>query len=316
MKGAIGDGVLPLRSSDHDVTPSRRHMTRRPIALAYISLTKPRVVGLVLFTAVATAFAAAGGVPPWSTLMLLLLTGFLASGGAAALNQYFDRDLDSRMRRTSGRPLVTGQIGRPEVVLVAGTGMIATGILLAAAFNPMLAAFLLSGAVVYVGVYTLWLKRQSPLNIVIGGLAGSSAVLGGWVAVAPSLGTTPVLLALLVFFWTPAHFWSLAIVRSTDYRHSGVPMLPVVVRSRMTNRWILVHVLWTVGLSLWLQPVASFGVLYISVALGAGIVFLWMGIRLLRRPGLAVAWPLFKFSGVYLGLLFLAVLIDSVLETV
>ncbi len=313
MKPAVSNAVLPLRSSSLDVASSQRRATRLSIVLAYLSLTKPRVVGLVLFTAVATSFAAAEGVPPWSALVLLLTSGFLASGGAAALNQYLERDIDGGMRRTSKRPLVTGQISHPEAVLIAGTGMIATGIVLAAAFNTMLAAFQLSGAFVYVGVYTLWLKRRSVLNIVIGGLAGSFAVLGGWVAVTPSLDITPVLLALLVFLWTPAHFWSLAVVRSADYRQSGVPMLPVVVRPKIANRWILVHVLWTVGLSMWLQPIGSFGVLYLSIALGAGVVFLWMGVRLLRRPGPAVAWSLFKFSGAYLGLLFLAVLIDSVL---
>lgn len=285
-----------------------------PMLLAYVSLTKPRVVGLVLFTSVATAFAAAGGAPPLSALALLLVTGFLASGGAATLNHYFDRDIDGTMRRTNRRPLVTGQIRHPEIVLVVGSGMIAAGLAIAAVFNLMLALSLLGGAFTYVAVYTLWLKRRTSLNIVFGGASGSFAVIGGWVLVEPQLGVVPLTLAMLVFMWTPAHFWSLAIVRAADYNLTKIPMLPAIVGPKSAARWVMAYVAGTVGLSLWLQFVAPFGALYFVVAVTSGLVFMGMGARLLRQPTPAAAWSLFKYSGMYLGLLFVAVMMDSVLR--
>lgn len=267
----------------------------------------------MLFTAVAAVFAADRGAPSWSALVLLLVSGFLVAGGAAALNHYFDRDIDSAMSRTRLRPLVTGQIRPPEIVLGAGSAMIGAGVLVAAAFNPIMAALLSTGAFIYVVVYTLWLKRRNPLNIVVGGLAGSCAVLSGWALVDPGLGVLPLLLAAVVFLWTPAHFWSLALVRVDDYRRAGVPMLPAVVGAQQAARLVAVHVAGTVALSLGLQRVASLGPLYLALATGGGLVFLWMGARLIRHPAPAAAWPLFKFSGVYLGLLFFAVLLDRVL---
>ncbi len=285
-----------------------------PPVSAYLSLTKPRVVGLVLFTSVATAFAAEGGVPPWPALALLLLTGFLVSGGAATLNHYFDRDIDGTMSRTNRRPLVTGQIRHPEYVFAAGSGMIVVGFLTAAIFNLMLAFSLLGGAFTYVAVYTLWLKRRSSLNIVLGGASGSCAVIGGWVLVEPRLGIVPLTLALVVFLWTPAHFWSLAIARAADYHQTSIPMLPAIVGPKSAARWVMAYVVCTVGLSLWLQPVSDFGTVYLVVAAASGLVFVWLGVRLLRQPTPGAAWSLFKFSGVYLGLLFVAVMIDSLLR--
>jgi protoheme IX farnesyltransferase len=305
---------LPLYAAAEQVVPRQSQVAPwLTLALAYLSLTKPRVVGLVLFTAVASAFAAAEGVPPWPSLTLLLVTGFLVSGGAATLNHYFDRDIDGAMRRTRRRPLVTGQIRRPALVLVIGSGMMAVGLLLAAAFSLMLAVSLLAGAFTYVGIYTLWLKRRTRLNIVLGGASGSFAVIGGWALIDPRLGLAPLMLALVVFLWTPAHFWSLAMARSADYSQTKIPMLPAVVGSKTAANWVVIHVACTVALSLWLQPVAAFGVVYSTVAVASGLVFVWMGVQLLRQPGPAQAWALFKYSGVYLGLLFLSVLVDSVL---
>lgn len=278
----------------------------------YLALVKPRVTGLVLFTAVAAAFAAARGVPPASEMLLLVATGALACGGAAALNHYFDRDIDREMGRTRGRPLAQGRIGHPRQVLVLGCAMVLGSVLWAAATRPLLAVTLLAGAFVYVVIYTLWLKRRSPLNIVIGGLAGSCAVIGGWVAIEPRLTAAPLLLAAIVFFWTPAHFWSLALARAAEYRAARVPMLPVVVGPRVTAQWVMVHIVWTVALSLWLQQVALLGGAYLGVALAGGGPFLWLGWRLLRDCRETTAWLLFKFSGPYLGLLFSAVLVDSV----
>lgn len=284
-----------------------------PIVLAYLSLTKPRVVGLVLFTAMVAVVVAADGAPSAGTLGLVLFTGFLTSGGAAVLNHYLDRDIDHGMGRTRRRPLVTGQIGNPRRVAKVAVAMIATGLAIAALFSPMLTLFLFAGAFTYVIVYTAWLKRRTPLNIVIGGFSGSCAVLGGWAAVDPGLGLVPALLGLLVLLWTPAHFWSLAIARSADYDRAGVPMLPVVVGPKAASRWVMVHLLGTVGLSLAVYPTGDFGWVYLGVALASGIMFFKMGLQLLARPGAEAAWPLFKFSGLYLGALFLAMLADPII---
>ncbi len=307
-------GTMSLYEASPPAKPHQGSETQwMPIVLAYLSLTKPRVVGLVLFTATVAVVVAADGAPSAGTLGLVLLTGFLTSGGAAVLNHYMDRDIDHGMSRTSRRPLVTGQIGNPGLVALVAIAMMGTGLAVAALVNPMLALFLFAGAFTYVVVYTAWLKRRTPLNIVVGGFSGSFAVLGGWAAVDPGLGPMPVVLGLLVLLWTPAHFWSLAIARSADYDRTGVPMLPVVVGSKAAALWVMVHLLSTVGLSLALYPLGDLGLVYLSAALASGLVFFKMGMRLLIKPGPEAAWPLFKFSGMYLGILFLVLLADTVL---
>jgi protoheme IX farnesyltransferase len=221
-------------------------MGRAGLAAAYAGLVKPRIVGLVLFTAVGACVVAAAGSPDLATLGLLLASGFLSAGGSAALNHYFDRDIDARMLRTRRRPLAQGLICHPRCILVGGTAMVLAGVGVALLANPALALFLGAGAFVYVVVYTRWLKRRTWLNIVIGGLAGSFAVLGGWAAVDPALGLAPRLLAGIVFFWTPAHFWSFALVRAEDYQRAGVPMLPSLVGPVAASRWVFAHMLATV----------------------------------------------------------------------
>lgn len=279
---------------------------------AYLSLAKPRVVSLVLFTALVACFAAAGGTPSWATVGVLVLSGSLAAGGVAALNHYYDRDLDARMSRTRRRPLPSGAIANPRRVLAGGLAAVAAGLALAASASLTLALFELVGALVYAAVYTLWLKRRSALNVVIGGAAGSAAVLGGWGAAEPGLGLAPWLLAGLVFLWTPAHFWALAVARRDDYQRAGVPMLPVVVGPRRAARWVAIHVLGTLILSLWYGAAAQAGVTYFAAALASGGAFLLASARLLWRPAPGPAWATFKLSGVYLGLVFLGLFVDVI----
>jgi protoheme IX farnesyltransferase len=278
---------------------------------AWVTLTKPRIAALVVFTAVVACVAAARGTPPAGTLLLLALGGALAAGGAAMVNQVVDRDLDARMERTRRRPLVTGQIGRPWLALAAGVALIAAGAGMAAQIGLAVGAWTLAGALVYAGVYTLWLKRRTALNIVIGGFAGSAAVLGGWAAIEPALGLAPCLLAGLVFAWTPAHFWSLALARRADYDRAGVPMLPVLVAPAITARWTALHILVTIGLSGWLGLAAPLGATYWGVAAVAGLGFAAGGLALLRRPAATTGWRVFKWSGPYLGAIFLGVLVDT-----
>jgi protoheme IX farnesyltransferase len=297
--------------------PAKAHLwsatVRRRVELlgACVTLTKPRIASLVVFTAVVACVAAAGGAPPAGALLLLAAGGGLAAGGAAAINHYVDRDIDARMARTRRRPLVTGQIGQPWLAPLAGAAMIAAGVALTAAIHPAVGGWTLAGALVYAGVYTLWLKRRTALNIVVGGFAGSAAVLGGWAAVDPDLGLVPWLLAGLVFAWTPAHFWSLALACRADYDRAGVPMLPALVGPAASARWTGLHILATVGLSLWLGVAGPFGAAYWSTAVVAGLGFAVGGLALLRRPDAATGWRVFKWSGPYLGAIFLGVLADT-----
>jgi protoheme IX farnesyltransferase len=281
------------------------------LGLACLVLVKPKIVSLVLFTSVVACVVAAHGRPVWPVLALLVLSGLLSAGGAAALNHYFDRDIDARMERTRGRPLPGGQIARPGLVLAAGVAMIAAGCLLATSLSLATALCELLGALVYVVVYTCWLKRQTPLNVVIGGGAGSAAVLGGWAAVGQDLGLAAWLLAGVVFFWTTAHFWSFAIARSADYERAGVPMLPAVVGDLRAAWWVGAHVLVTVALAFGVGLAAPAGAVYVGLSLAAGLGFLVQAARLIRHPSPAIGWSVFKLSGEYLGLVFLALLLDS-----
>ncbi len=276
----------------------------------YLSLAKPRVVALVLFTALASTFAAARGVPPLATVLALLTSGGLVAGGVAALNHYFDRDIDARMARTRHRPLVSGMVRRPGLAALSGTVAVLVGLAVAVGSSQAMAWSEGVGAFTYVAIYTWWLKRRSVLGVVIGGATGSAAILGGWAAVDPALGLAPWLLATLVFLWTPPHFWSLGIARRDEYLGAGVPTLPVVAGPRCAAGWSLIHITGTVAVSLWLGVAAQLGAIYFGAAFLAGLAFLMSGVRLLITPLPVVAWGTFKLSGEYLGLLFLALIVD------
>jgi len=280
---------------------------------AWVALVKPRIVVLVVFTAVVSCYLAANGSPRANVVLVLIASGALSAGGAAAFNHYYDRDIDARMRRTLGRPLPTGRVRQPQLVLVGSALLILFGVLLATTVNLELAGFELVGAFVYAIIYTLWLKRRTVLNIVIGGLAGSAAVLGGWAAIDPRLGVAPLLLSGVVFLWTPAHFWSLALARQSDYDGVRVPMLPSIVGARSTSWWVLIHILAAVAVSLWLGAVAARGPLFFVLAGGAGLVFGAGGLAMLRQPDEKTGYHLFKLSGPYLGLVFLGLFLDTLI---
>ncbi|GAB4457316.1 MAG: hypothetical protein Fur0044_50840 [Anaerolineae bacterium] len=274
---------------------------------ALVVLVKLRVVLLLMLSSFGGALLASGGRLATGNLILLLVTGFLSASGASALNQYLERDLDARMRRTHKRPLASGYFSRPEAVLEAGIYLILLAVLIALPFNVMLTLFLILGALTYVGIYTMWLKSRTLLNIVIGGAAGSFAVLSGSAAAGNWAHPTAVGLALLIFVWTPIHFWSLAQAYRDDYAGTSIPMLPALVGGRASAGWIALHAGATILIGLLLSVDPALGWLYLlPVSLGG----LWLGslsIRLIFTPTRTQALKLFNVSNIYLGLVLLAI---------
>ncbi len=279
-----------------------------------VVLFKLRIVALLLLSAVGVAFLGAQGWPGLAELSLLLLTGGMAAAGASALNQYIERSSDVMMSRTRRRPLPSGQIERPRLVVAIGVALIVIPSLVALPFNPPLAFFLLLGAVIYVGVYTIWLKPRTLLNIVIGGAAGSAAVMSGGAAVGAWQDPAVITLALLVFLWTPSHFWSLAILYKNDYQCAGVPMLPVRTNTRQAAWWVLLHTGATGLAALLLALTPSLGWLYFLPVAAATVDLLWRNARLIHDPSPRNARSLFLASNVYLTVVLGAALASSVLR--
>jgi protoheme IX farnesyltransferase len=276
------------------------------------ALFKLRIVALLLFAATGGAFLAARGWPGIGAIGLLWLTGGLAAAGASALNQYLERDSDALMARTRKRPLVTGAIPRPGWVPYLAGAMILAPSLAVLPGNPALAFFLLLGAAIYVGVYTLWLKPRTLLNIVVGGAAGSAAVLSGSAAAGVWNDPGAVALALLVFLWTPAHFWSLAIVYRADYQRGGVPMLPTRTGPRQAAAWVLVHTGATALAALMLAAHPALGwVYFIPVGL-ATLDLMVRNARLLARPDGKQALSLFHASNLYLAIVLLMICVEAI----
>jgi heme o synthase len=285
----------------------------RPLALAgdYVRLTKPRIISLLLVTTAGAMFVAAGGVPDGWLLFWTMVGGYLAAGGANAINHYIDRDIDGRMTRTTERPVVAGRVAPPRALAFGITLGVLSALVLGAFANWLAAALGLLGLVLYVGVYTLWLKRTSIHNIVIGGSAGAVPPLVGWAAVTGDLSLSAWLLFAIIFYWTPPHFWALALMLERDYANAGVPMLPVVRGHAETKRQILI---WTVVMvAVTLLPVASgaAGVFYLVSALVLGGVFGVLAWRLARDPGIGWARATFHYSLLYLALIFVALVIDA-----
>jgi heme o synthase len=278
----------------------------------YVELTKPRIISLLLLTTVATMIVAKGGFPELSVVLWTMLGGYLAAGGAGAINHYLDRERDARMARTQSRPLVAGRI-EPRHGLVFGItlGALAT-LQLALTVNVLSACLALTGLLGYVFVYTVWLKPLTPQNIVIGGAAGAVPPLVGWAAATGGLAVEALYPFGIVFLWTPPHFWALSLLISDDYARTGVPMLPVVKGEAVTRRQILAYALVLVAFTL--VPVATgfLGALYgvSAVILGAGFIFL--AVRLLRLANRQAALRLYLSSLVYLALLFCAMAADRV----
>ncbi|MEO5974611.1 MAG: heme o synthase [Ilumatobacteraceae bacterium] len=281
---------------------------------AYVALTKPRIIELLLVTTIPTMVLAEGKWPATALMIVTLVGGTLAAGGANAINMYVDRDIDCLMLRTQNRPLVTGVITPNAALAFAISLEICAFVVLAIGANLLAACLALSATLFYVFVYSIWLKRTSKHNIVIGGAAGAVPVLVGWAAVTNSLSWTPVILFLVIFFWTPPHFWALAIRHADDYRAAGVPMLPVVATMRETVRSMVAYSVVLVLTTIVLIPVAGMGWVYGITALVMGVAFLVGTFRLGSDPSEARSMRLFSFSITYVTVLFLAVTLDVLLR--
>ena len=284
------------------------------VVRAYVALTKPRIIELLLVTTVPTMVIAQRGMPPLWLVLATLVGGSLAAGSANSINNYVDRDIDSVMHRTARRPLVRHTV-TPVAALRFGAIL---GVLsfawLAATVNLLSAVLAFAAILFYVFVYTLGLKRRTTQNIVIGGAAGCVPVLVGWAAVTGEVGLPALVLFAIVFAWTPPHFWALAIKYRDDYARAGVPMLPVVRGFAETARQILIYTVGLVAISLLFGPVGQMGNLYLAAALLLGAWFIYLAWRLVQDRSEKVAMRLFRYSITYLGLLFTAMAIDAVIQ--
>ena len=282
---------------------------------AYVALTKPRIIELLLVTTVPTMVVAAQGFPEGWLVLATLVGGTLAAGGANAINMVVDRDIDRIMKRTRNRPLVTGEVEPAQALAFAVTLEVAAFVLLWSLVNPLSAVLAVGATLFYVFVYTLWLKRTSTNNIVIGGAAGAVPVLVGWSAVTGGLGLAPLVLFALIFVWTPPHFWALAIRYREDYAAAEVPMLPAVASMDDTARQIERYTVVLVAVSLVFAPVARMGLVYVVAAAGLGAVFLQQAVQLRRDPTPKRAMRLFGYSITYVTALFSAMALDQILRS-
>ena len=275
----------------------------------FVALTKPRIISLLLVTTIAPMYVA--GSPSWTLVLAVFIGGYLMAGGANAVNMYMDRDIDDRMSRTRLRPIPSGRM-HAEAVLAFGVLCATTAtFLLAHVANVLTAALALGGFYTYVFIYTRWLKRSSPQNIVIGGAAGAFPPLVGWAAVTGRVDLLAIYLFLIIFYWTPPHFWALALNKQGDYCRAGVPMAPLVWGERETMRNMLWYTL--ILLPITLLPVAfgALGIPYFVMAAGLGAWLLVGVIRVIRATDFVKpAWSVYKFSLLYLALLFAAMVVD------
>ena len=307
---AVGSRPLvPSRMAPGGVAHGSRRTPRSKLG-GFIALTKPRIIELLLITTVPTMVLAQGGWPRTSLVLITLLGGTLAAGGANAINMVVDRDIDKLMPRTQGRPLVTGLLQPRQAMVFAVSLEIAAFAVLWAWANLLSAVLALSATLFYVFVYTMWLKRTSTQNIVIGGAAGAVPVLVGWAAVQNNVAWAPVVLFVVMFLWTPPHFWALAIRYADDYRAANVPMLPAVATMQVTVHKMLVYTAAMVASTLVLWPVAHLGLVYGISAIVLGALFLWGTVDLGRNPTPQRSMRVFGFSITYVTLLFAAMTID------
>jgi len=282
---------------------------------AYIALTKPRIIELLLVTTVPTMVVAEGGLPSLWLMVATVFGGTLAAGGSHAINMYVDRDIDALMERTKNRPLVTGVIPPRNALVFAVILEIVAFAWLWGFVNLISAVLAIVACLFYVFVYTLWLKRTSSSNIVIGGAAGAMPVLIGWTAVTGTLAWPPVILFAIIFVWTPPHFWALAVKYKDDYSAAEVPMLPSVVSFRATAMRILLYTVLLWALTLVFSPVADMGWIYLVSAIVLGAIFTGMAARLLQTGDPTRAMPLFAYSITYISLLFGAMMADQLIRS-
>src|SRR5438045_6029933 len=282
-----------------------REQARPSLLRDLVMLTKPRIISLLLVTTVAPMFVA--GNPTWLLVVVVLVGGYLMAGGANAVNMYLDRDIDTQMSRTRLRPIPSGRM-RPRAVLAFGVALATAATFLLARFTNVLTALLaLGGFYFYVFVYTRWLKRTTPQNIVIGGAAGAFPPLVGWAAMTGTIDLTAVYLFLIIFYWTPPHFWALALLKQRDYGRAGIPMAPLVWGERQTMQQMLWYNVILIALTLLPFTFGAFGIIYLVSAIVLGAILLAVVIRILTawvwsKP----AWQVYEFSLLCLELIFLA----------
>jgi protoheme IX farnesyltransferase len=299
-----------LTATRHAAAPSLRSRIRD-----YVALTKPRIIELLLVTTVPTMIVAEGGLPSLWLIVATVLGGTLAAGGANAINMVVDRDIDRVMKRTKNRPVAAGRL-TPRAALTFAVGIeVLAFVFLALTVNLLSAVLAVAACLFYVFVYTLWLKRTSRQNIVIGGAAGAVPVLVGWSAVTGTLDWPPVVLFAVIFYWTPPHFWALAIRYRDDYAAAEVPMLPVVASLRTTAVRILLYTLLLWGITLLFAPVAGMGAIYLAAALVLGGIFTLYSVRLVRDGSSQVAMRVFTWSITYISLLFAAIAVDELVRS-
>jgi heme o synthase len=280
----------------------------RQVASDYFELTKPKVQTLLLFTTI-TSMEIAGN-PKVSKIALCCLGGYMSAGGAGAVNHYYDRDIDAQMKRTATRPVPAGRIS-PRAALAFGISLAATSfVLMWLTLGLLPASLALSGFVGYVGVYTMWLKRSTPQNIVIGGAAGAVPPLVGWAATRGSLSWTAVYLFAIVFYWTPPHFWALSLLMKDEYAKVSIPMMPVVRGERETRRQILLYTLLLYAVTQLPFCAGEFGGIYLAASMLLGLAFIGGAVALYRRADRRTALRLYLFSLAYLALLFGAMVAD------
>lgn len=278
----------------------------------YLPLFKLRISSLITLGALVGLVSMETGPFPVGKAFFLVVSTMLAAAAASAFNHYFDRDIDSLMERTRRRPLARGGIIDGGIVLVFAAALFILSLVISlGALNYMVALHLGLGAFIYAIVYTAWLKRRSRFNIIIGGLAGSFAVMAGGASASPELCMPPFLLSVVIFLWTPSHFWSFAIYHRQEYEKAGVPMLPVVIGAERTAVYTLVNTLLLVASSIAPYIMGYGGPVYLVTAIAAGLYFIFWNVRMIIEPSREVAWKNFKVSMVYLGLVFASVIIDS-----
>jgi protoheme IX farnesyltransferase len=281
----------------------------RQLLSDYLELTKPKVQSLLLLTTVTTMLVA--GSPSVGLILLTCLGGYLAAGGAGAVNHWYDRDIDLAMARTANRPVPSGRVS-PRAALIFGVSLaVASFVLMSLTINVLAASLSFSGFLGYVFVYTIWLKRRTPQNIVIGGAAGAVPPLVGWAAVEGSVGGTAIYLFAIVFFWTPPHFWALSLLMKEEYAKVGVPMLPTVRGEDETRKQILLYTILLYAVTQLPFCAGGMGTIYLVSSLALGGAFIAGAVRLYRRADRASALKLYLFSLAYLALLFVAMVADA-----
>ncbi len=310
MSAAPPTGVAgAIEAPPLGLATDQRSSRTRQLLSDYLELTKPKVQSLLLLTTITTMYVA--GDPSALLVALTCLGGYLSAGGAGAVNHWFDRDIDVQMARTANRPIPSGRISPRAALLFGCTLALLSLVELSLTVNPLAAALSFSGFLGYVFVYTMWLKRRTPQNIVIGGAAGAVPPLVGWAAVTGSVSGTAVILFFIVFFWTPPHFWALSLLMKEEYGKVGVPMLPVVRGEAETRRQILLYSVLLYAVTQLPFCAGGFGVIYLVSSLLLGLGFIAGAVRLYRRADRRAALQLYLFSLAYLALLFCAMVADA-----